>query len=225
MARRACRKLPSRSSRSAGAKPTAAPSQSRLSARRATAATTSKSRNRSPHALWGSLSAGRLASQRAFRTRSGSDKTSSRVPGPPVRYATASSPTWRVVSPRPATASVNRSQSARLARANGTRYFIAAWATSSPRSTLCWTDSGRALTRPSRRLTQLTLRSNRRDNSSSDRANLTCNSCNQSPCSNALWSAPVRISRPSKRASASPMSQQAACSVSHPSRFIALTRL
>jgi hypothetical protein len=54
-----------------------------------------------------------------------------------------------------------------LARAIGTRYFMATWAVIAPARTCCCTVSGSSSTSASRRETQLTLRSNRRANSSS----------------------------------------------------------
>jgi len=53
-----------------------------------------------------------------------------------------------------------------LARAIGTRYFIATCAAIAPARTCCCTVSGSSSTSASRRETQLTLRSNRRANSS-----------------------------------------------------------
>jgi hypothetical protein len=52
-------------------------------------------------------------------------------------------------------------------RAIGTRNFIATCAETLPSRTCCWIASGNSSTSANRRDTQLTLRSNRRANSSS----------------------------------------------------------
>jgi hypothetical protein len=67
-----------------------------------------------------------------------------------------------------AKAAAIRSQSSTLIRATGTRYFIASCAPSVPSRTCCWMVSGSNSTSANRRDTQLTLRSKRRANSSSE---------------------------------------------------------
>ncbi len=59
-----------------------------------------------------------------------------------------------------------RTQSSRLTRATGTRYFMASCAPSFPSRTCCWMLSGNNSTKANRRDAQLTLRSKRRANSS-----------------------------------------------------------
>src|SRR5712692_6357183 len=65
-------------------------------------------------------------------------------------------------------ANAMRAQSSRLIRAIGTRYFIASCTPSFPSRTCCWMVSGNNSTNAKRRDTQLTLRSQRRANSSSE---------------------------------------------------------
>jgi hypothetical protein len=60
-----------------------------------------------------------------------------------------------------ASASASRSQSFGLARAMGTKYFMATCAPISPQRTRSWIDSANSFTNPSRRDTQLKLRSKR----------------------------------------------------------------
>jgi hypothetical protein len=62
-------------------------------------------------------------------------------------------------------------------------------------------------TRASRRLTQLAERAKRRPRSSSATSKRTASSCNSHPCSSAVASSPVRISRSRTSASASLRSQ------------------
>lgn len=62
--------------------------------------------------------------------------------------------------------SAMRWQASGLMRTAGTRNFIATWAAILPSRTRRWIPSGSASTSDNRRDTQLTLRSNRRANSS-----------------------------------------------------------
>lgn len=103
----------------------------------------------------------------ALKNNSGSSRMRWRTKGEPSRQAAYSWPAWRVFQRRRAKACAIRSQSFRLMRATGTRYFMAMCAVILPSRTCCWMDSGRSSTSASRRDTQLTLRSNRRANSSS----------------------------------------------------------
>jgi len=80
------------------------------------------------------------------------------------------SPTCRVLGRNRASASHRRIASSRLARAKGTKYFMAACAPRTPDRTCCWIGSGSAMASPMRRLTQLGLLSKRRPNSSSPSA-------------------------------------------------------
>lgn len=84
-----------------------------------------------------------------------------RSDGGALLHAAYSSPTCRVVSFSFAAAAPSNSQSLDLARAIGSRYFIAAWDEMVPSRTRSCTDSGNSLTRPRRRDTQLGLREKR----------------------------------------------------------------
>jgi hypothetical protein len=186
--------------------------------------TPARSRSRSSSAadgVAGSCSISRLALRNSF----GSPSRRRRTTGPLSRHATYSSPTSRVDRPSGAIAAASCSQSARLARAIGTRYFIAAWATMRPCRTSSWTEEGSSFTSARRRDTQLALRSKRRASSSWSRPKLDCSSASSHPCSSADSDSAVRIDRLSSRASASSVDHTAALTVSSPSRRAARTRL
>ena len=84
-----------------------------------------------------------------------------RSDGAALLHAAYSSPTCLVVSFSFAEAAPKSSQSPDLARAIGSRYFIAAWDEMVPARTRSCTDSGSSLIRPRRRDTQLVLREKR----------------------------------------------------------------
>lgn len=90
-----------------------------------------------------------------------------RTDGDAARQAAYNWPAWRVLKRCAASAAAIRWHSSALARAIGTRYFIATWAQIAPARTCCCTVSGSSSTSASRRDTQLTVRSKQRANSSS----------------------------------------------------------
>jgi hypothetical protein len=90
-----------------------------------------------------------------------------RMTAEPLRHAAYSSPACRVSQGCSRKIAAIRSQSSTLMRAAGTKHFIATCAEIFPSRTCCWIDSGSSSTSAMRRDTQLTLRSNRRANSSS----------------------------------------------------------
>lgn len=131
--------------------------------RRTSTPATSRSRSSS---LAVGIGASRPISRRDFTNNPGSLSTRSRISELLSRQAAYSSPTSRVDRPSVAIPSASRVQSSTLARAMGTRCFIAAWAPIRPSRTCSCTAEGSSLTRASRRDTQLALRSNRRASSS-----------------------------------------------------------
>jgi hypothetical protein len=112
-----------------------------------------------------------------------------------------------------------------LARAIGTRYFIAAWATMCPSRTSSCTTAGSSLTNASRRDTQLGLRSNRFASSSWPRAKTDCSSCSNHPCSSADSASAERNDRLRTNASTSLIDHTVAWTTSWPSRASERTRL
>jgi len=164
-------------------------------------------------------------SRRDLTNSPGSLSTRSRISGPPPRQAAYSSPTSRVDRPSAAIPSASRVQSSTLARAIGTRCFIAAWAPIRPSRTCPCTTEGSSVTRASRRDTQLALRSNRRDSSSWSSPKLDCSSASSHPCSSADSDSLQRMARTKSSASASPMSHTVACTTSWPSLLSARSRL
>lgn len=192
------------------------------STRRTRAPATSRSRSSS---LAAGIGASLSISRRDLTNSPGSPSTRSRIPGPLSRHAAYSSPTSRVDKSSAAIPSASRVQSSALARAIGTRCFIAAWALIRPARTCSCTACGSSVTSASRRDTQLALRSNRRASSSWSRPKLDCSSASIHPCSSADSDSLLRIDRTSSSASASPMSHTVACTVSCPSLFSARTRL
>jgi len=179
--------------------------------RRTSTPARSKSRSSSAaEGIAGSCSSSRLA----LRNSLGSASRRSRTAGPLFRHATYSSPISRVDRPSGAIACARRSQSARLARAMGTRCFIAAWAPMRPRRTSPCTASGSSLARARRRDTQLGLRSKRSASSSWLIPKLVCSSLSNQPCSRADSASAERRDRLSSRASASLMLHSAATTMS-----------
>jgi len=142
---------------------TAAPA-SRRCARFTIATTISRSRNSSAPVLAGTSS---CACRCVLKNSSGSSRMRLRTAGEPLRHAPYSWPAWRVSQWCSAKMAAIRWQSSRLWRATGARNFIATCARILPSRTCCWIGSGRTSVSASRRDTQLTLRSNRRANSSS----------------------------------------------------------
>lgn len=95
------------------------------------------------------------------------------------------------------------SHCSRLARAIGTRYFIAAWATICPSRTASCATTGSSLTSASRRDTQLGLRAKRAASSSWPRPKTDCSSASSHPCSSADSASAERNERHSTNASTS----------------------
>jgi len=145
--------------------------------------------------------------------------------GPPSRHARHTSATSRVLSFSGAMALASCSHSPRLARAIGTRCFIAAWGAMRP----CWTSpctsDGSSWTSASRRETQLGLRSNRSASSSWPKPWLSDSADSSHPCSRADSGAELRMDRASTSASASLRSHCVAWTRSWPRRRRARTRL
>jgi len=113
-------------------------------------------------ALAGFADTGSCASSRlAFRNSSGSSTMRRRSDGAALFHAAYNSPTCLVVSFSFAAAAPSNSQSLDLARAIGSRYFIAACEETVPARTRSCTDSGSSLTKPRRRDIQLVLREKR----------------------------------------------------------------
>jgi hypothetical protein len=190
--------------------------------RRTSTPATSRSCNRADaEGLAGCCSSSLLV----LTNRRGSANNRPRITAPASRHARHSSPTSRVDNASEAMAAASCSQSARLARAIGTRCLIAAWAPIRPRYTSSCTVSGSSLTRASRRDTQLELRSNRRASSSWPRPKLDCSSRSNHPCSNADSASLVRNDRLSISASASLIDHTVAVTRSWPSLCSARTRL
>jgi len=172
-----------------------------LPRRRATPATMSSSIRRVSARLRDG--AGCAASCRAFRYSCGSASSRSRTDLDASRHARHTSATSRVLSFSGAMALASCSHSPRLARAIGTRCFIAAWGAMRP----CWTSpctsDGSSWTRASRRETQLGLRSNRSASSSWPKPWLSDSADSSHPCSRADSGAELRMDRASTSASAS----------------------
>ena len=199
-----------------------APSRHPRSARRASAPTTSRSRKRlrAGFADTGSCASSRLA----LRNNSGSSIRRRRSGGGASRHAAYSSETSRVVSFSFATVAARASQSLRLARAIGSRYFIAAWDEMAPSLTRSCTETGSSRTKPSRRDTQLALRQNRID-SSAGGIPPSCRASSSQACSMAVSASSARCECRSSKASASLSSHTVACTVSSRSRRRARRRL
>ena len=142
---------------------TVAPQRRRL-ARRAIAATSSRSRANFTMAGEGESTA---CARCVFRNSCGSSRSRSRTAAVAVRQAAYNCPASRLLSRQRANPSAMRRQSSGFERATGTRNFIATCAAMAPSRTCCCTLSGSSSTRPIRRDTQLVLRSKRRANSSS----------------------------------------------------------
>jgi len=102
---------------------------------------------------------------------------------------------------------------------------MATWGTTSPARTRSCTMSGSSRTRPSRRLTQLTLRSKRRASSWGRMPKRWLRSRSSQACSSTLAGALPLSSRWTIRASASDSSQHVARTVSCESRRRARMRL
>jgi len=199
-----------------------APSRHPRSARRARAPTTSRSR-KTPRA--GFADTGSCASSRlAFRNNSGSSRMLRRRRGGASLHAAYRSETSRVVSFSLATVTARASQSPRLARAIGSRYFIAAWDEMRPSRTRSCTETGSSFTRPSRRDTQLGLRLNRND-SSAGAMPPSWRATSSHACSMAVSASSARCECRSSRASASFRSHSVARTVSRRSRRRARRRL
>jgi hypothetical protein len=199
-----------------------APSRHCRSERRARAPTTSRSRSRlrAGFADTGSCASSRLA----FRNNTGSSIRRRRREGGASLHAAYSSPTSRVLSFSFATVAARASQSLRLARAMGSRYFIAAWDVMRPSRTRSCTEAGSSFTKPSRRDTQLGLRQNRND-SSAGGIPPSCSATRSQACSMAVSASSARCECTSSRASASLRSHTVARTVSCRSRRRARTRL
>ena len=142
----------------------AAAPASRRCARFTIAAIISRSRNSSALVPADAFS---CACRCALKNRSGASRMRLRIAAEPLRHAAYSWPASRVSQWCWAKIAAIRWQSCRLWRATGTRNFKANCARILPSRTCCWIASGRTSTSDSRRDTQLTLRSNRRANSSS----------------------------------------------------------
>lgn len=199
-----------------------APSRHCRSARRARAPTTSRSRKtlRAGFADTGSCASSRLA----FRNNSGSSRRLRRRATAASLQAAYSSPTSRVVSFSFATVAARTSQSLQLARAIGSRYFIAAWDEMRPSRIRSCTERGSSFTRPSRRDTQLGLRQSRSD-SSATAMPPSCSASMSQACSMAVSASSARCECRRSRASASLASHTVARTVSSRSRRRARTRL
>jgi len=114
--------------------------------------------------------------------------------------------------------------SSALARAKGRRKRIAACAGILPERTSSWMATGSSRTSPSRRDTQLGLLSNRAASSSSPHPALAASSVSSHPCSSGVSPRATRSERTSTSASASPIVQTTARTVSCPNRASARTR-
>jgi hypothetical protein len=179
--------------------------------RRTSTPAVSRSRSRSAAVRPGaSCSTSRLVLTNSF----GSASNRSRTTGPLSRHARYRSPTSRVDSPSGAIPRASCSQSSALARAIGTRCFIAAWAPIRPLRTSSCTVSGSSLTRARRRDTQLGLRSNRRASSSRPSPKTDSSSCSSHPCSSADSASAERSDRLRTSASASLIAHTVALTVS-----------
>ena len=188
-----------------------APSRHPRSARRARAPTTSRSRKtlRAGFADTGSCASSRLA----FKNNSGSSIRPRRRAAGASLHAAYRSQTSRVVSFSFATVAARASQSLRLARAMGSRYFIAAWDEMRPSRTHSCTERGSSPTKPSRRETQLGLRQNRFD-SSTEGIPPSWRASRSQACSMAVSASSARCECTSSRASASLRSHTVALTVS-----------
>lgn len=199
-----------------------APSRHCRSTRRARAPTTSRSRKtlRAGFADTGSCASSRLA----FKNNNGSSIRLRRRGGGASFHAAYRSPTSRVVSFSFATVAARASQSLRLARAIGSRYFIAAWDEMRPSRTCSCTERGSPFTKPSRRDTQLGLRQNRND-SSAEGMPPSWRVRSSQACSMAVSASSARCECRRSRASASLRSHTVARTVSTRSRRRARSRL
>lgn len=137
---------------------------SRRCARCTIAATISRSRINSAPGAGGAFS---CACRCVLKNSPGFSRMRWRIAAVPRRQAPYSCPASRIAQYCWAKIAAMRWQSSRLWRATGTRNFIATCAAILPSRTCCWMVSGRSSASASRRDTQLTLRSNRRANSSS----------------------------------------------------------
>lgn len=147
-----------------------------------------------------------------------------RTTGVASRHASYNRPTSRLESVRPAIAVASASQSARVARAMGTRQRIAAYAPIAPRRTCSCTASGSSTTNASRRDTQLALRPSARATASWLRLKLDASICTNHACSMAVSPSPVRSERANSSASISPSAHTVARTTSCPSRRSARRR-
>lgn len=193
---------------------------------RATRRTSTPARSRSCRSAAADGSGGSSrASRRVLTNSPGSASTRSRTARPLSRQLRYSSPTSRVDSPSGAIARASRSQPDLVARAMGTRCFIAACAPIRPRRTSSWTATGSSPTSASRRDTQLGLRSKRSASSSCPSPKLDCSSDRSHPCSSADSASADRSDRARSSADSSSSSHAVAQAVSRPRRFSARTRL
>ena len=223
MSTRACSAARLIWSRSSGASVLAARAK-RRSARRAMAPT--RSRSLSSSSLGEAVCGGSFSiSRRVFRNSSGSASRRARRPEAPSRQASQSRPTSRVLSLWRAIAAQRVSHASRLARAMGSRCFMAAWAPISPLRTHSWTAGGRCSTRPRRPETQLGLRSNRRARASRSSPKPCCSSARSQPCSRAVSASARRSERSRIRAPTSFIAHTVAVTVSPRRRRSARTRL
>lgn len=192
------------------------------SARRARAPITSRSRMtfRAGFADTGSCASSRLV----FKNNSGSSIRRRRRGGEASLHAAYRSATSRVVSFSFATVAARASQSLRLARAIGSRYFIAAWDEMWPSRTRSCTESGSSFTKPSRRDTQLGLRQNRSDRSAVDMPP-SWRARSSQDCSIAVSTSSARCECRRSRASASLKAHTVARTVSSRRRRSARSRL
>jgi hypothetical protein len=113
----------------------------------------------------------------------------------------------------------------RLARAIGSRYFMAACAPISPRRTRSWTDAGSSSTRPRRRETQLALWPNRLPSATWSRPEAFPRVASNQPCSIAVSASAWRSEWLRIKASTSVIAHTVACTVSQRSRRSARSRL
>lgn len=160
MARSSASRACSHDSRSMSSSAVGDSSSCRL-ARRAMAVTLSRSRTSSSTgegAGWGCRC--------AFKNNCGCSSIRCRILGDAPRQASYNCRAWRLLKWCCAKAAAIFRQSSRLARATGTKYFMAICAEICPWRTCCCTLSGRSSTKAKRLATQLTLRSNCRANSS-----------------------------------------------------------
>lgn len=133
-------------------------------ARRMMAATISRSRMTS--GIESSPGSGPALGQ-AFKNNCGCWRMRCRMFAGAPRHASYNCLACRLVNRYRAKTAAICSHCSTLERATGTRYFIATCAAISPQRTCCCTVAGSSSTSAKRRETQLTLRSNRRANSSS----------------------------------------------------------